>query len=190
MATATKATPDAPKKTGVERPSSFIPTPERISQFLEIKTEEVTQQMQSVEGRQSLYKKLIEHQADLKKAHVDFNPEQLHQQLELAGETLATKRKFLNDVKNPEKKSIFGRVWSSVKGFAKNHPVVTTLLVAAAATAAVAGGFWLAGQWELLMNGTGLAKIFGSAKAASELVPPTVVTPPIPGGGVMLPGIH
>lgn len=173
----------APGDSG-EQLRPFIPTPERVSQYLELKTDEVTAQMKSVEGRQELVRQLLEHEEDLKNDHADFQPELLQTQLDEVGNALTANELYLQDIQSPEQKGMFRRAWESVKGFAKAHPVVTTLLIASLAAGGVAGGFYLTGNWELLMATTGLSKIFGAAEAAGELVPPTPLTPPLPGGGV------
>ncbi len=162
----------------------FVPTPERVSQYLEKNTEQVMTEMTSVEGRTKLFQDLLKHQKDLMKIDPRFNPEDLQRQLDLVGETLGQKQRYLKDVQSVEKKGVMRRTWDKMKGFAKKHPVVTTLLVLSAAAGGVAAGFYLAGEWELLMASTGLQKVFGSAEAASELIPPTPMTPPLPGGGV------
>lgn len=162
----------------------FIPTPERVSQYLERNTQEVMTQMESVDGREKLYTDLLVHQEALEKVYPEFNPNELRRQLDLVGDTLSQKKLFLEQVKSPEKKRIFRRAFDRVKGFAKKHPVITTLLVLSLAASGVAAGFYLTGNWELLMTSTGLRKIFGGAKAARELIPLTPQTPLLPDGGV------
>ena len=163
----------------------FIPTPERINQFLENRTlEETKNLLSSVEGRQQLLAELIEHQDYLREVHPAFNPETLQQRLDLVAETLEEEKRYLEDMSAPEKKGIFKRAWESVKGFAKNHPVTTTVLLAALATASVAAGFYFTGNWELLMTTFNLDKVFGSAEAAGEMIPVTPATPALPDGGV------
>lgn len=169
---------------GVEIAPEFIPTPERVSQYLEMDHEQVLAELQSVEGRQRLHQTLVEHEEDLRTLYPTFDPVALQSQLDLVGETLSEKERFLRDAESPEKKGMFRRAWDSVKGFAKKHPVVTTLLVASLAAAGVAGGFYLTGNWELLLNSIGLQKILGGAGAAEELLPVTPPTPPLPGGGI------
>jgi hypothetical protein len=172
-------------KKGVEMPNPFVPTPERVSQLLELKTDAVMQQMQSVEGREALYQNLLEH-ADHIKTEIDprFDPERLRPQLELAGETLSQKERFLKATQAPEKKGIFRRSWERVKGFAKKHPIVTTLLVLALVAGGTAGAFYLTGNWELFLSSTGLKKILQGMKAGRELIPPTPQTPQLPDGGM------
>lgn len=187
------ATGPAEPRKGAERASKgsaevapgFIPTPERVSQFLERKTNEVMAQMTSVKGREQLFTELLKHEADLKKVDPKFNREEFRHQLNLVGETLSQKEKFLKTAQSPEKKGLFRRAWEKVKGFAKKHPVVTTLIVLALIAGGTGGAFYLTGNWELFLTKTGLAKIIGSAKAAKELIPPTPVTPELPGGGML-----
>ncbi len=169
----------------VETPRHFIPTPEAISQYLEnIKVEEVAKLLASVEKRREVYDRIMEHEEDIREFDPSFDAEQLRTQLDLVGETLQQKQRFLEEVKSPEKKGLLRRAWEKVKGFAKRHPVVTTLLVLALAASGVAAGFYLTGNWELLMTKVGLDKILGGAKAAEELIPPTLPTEPLPGGGI------
>lgn len=178
------AAPARQPKEVAEIPRRFIPTPERVSQYLEMNSQEVTAQLESVDGRDRVYQNLLQHETDLRKLDPGFNPEELRRQLDLVGDTLSQKKRFLEQVQAPEKKGLLRRAWESVKGFAKRHPIVTTLLVLALAAGGVATGFYLAGKWELLMNATGLSKIFGGVEAAKELIPPTPPTPPLPGGGI------
>lgn len=178
----TTSSAEMPKKTGETMPS-FLPTPDRVSQFLELKRDVVVEKMKSIEGRKALMEQLLEHEEELKKIHPDFDPEELHTNLEAVGETLQEKERFLKATVEPEKKGFFRRAFDRVKGFAKKHPFVTAVGVTALAAAAVAAGFYMAGEWELLMTSTGLSRVFSGAEAAGELLPPTAPTAPLPGGG-------
>lgn len=149
-----------------EVPRKFVPTPERLSQYLERKAEVVNTQLTSVEGRKLISAELLKHEADIKKMDPSFDPKQLDHQLELVGETLRQKQRFMTDVKSPEKKGFFKRAWEGVKGFAKKHPIVTTLLVLAAATAAVGGAAYLVGGWEALLAKVGMGHLYGPAGAS------------------------
>ena len=169
---------------GIEMAPEFVPTPERVSQYLEMDHEQVLAELKSVEGRQRLHKTLVDREEDLREIYPTFDSQALESQLNLVGETLTEKERFLQDVESPEKKGMMRRAWDSVKNFAKKHPVVTTLLVASLAAAGVAGGFYLTGNWELLLNSIGLDKIFKGAEAAEELLPVTPSTPALPGGGI------
>lgn len=167
----------------IEVPKQFIPTPERLSQYLEMNIQEVASALKSVEGRQMLYQKLMDHEQDLLEIDPTFNPELLREQLDLAGEVLHEKDRFLQDVQSPEKKGMFKRAWEKMKGFAGRHPLVTTLLV----LALIAGGGALAlygtGNLELVATRLGLGKMFGAAEAAGEMMPPVPSTPIPPGAG-------
>lgn len=174
---------EKPKGT-VEQVKPFIATPERVSQYLELKTEEVEAQMRSVEGRQQLFDDLMEHEDDIRESHSEFHPELLREQLDSAGEALAAQELYLEEVQSPEKKGFFNRAWDSVKGFTKRHPVVTGLLATAVVAGGVAAGFYFTGNWELLMTSTGLNKVIGAADAAGKLAPATAPTSLLPGGGL------
>lgn len=169
----------------IERPRAFVATPERVSQYLELKTDEVTAQMRSVEGRQELFNRLMEHEEDLRTDHADFHPDALRGQLDAAGETLLAHERYLEDVQVPEKKTLLRRAWDTVKAFPKNHPVVTALLAASAVAGSIAAGFYFTGNWELLMATTGLNTIFESAEAATEFIPSTAPTDLMSNGGVV-----
>lgn len=162
----------------------FYPTPERVSQFLEMDHAQVHTQLKSVEGRKTLLEQLLEHEDDLKSTYPTFDASELQTHLDLVGSTLEEKERFLEEVQSGEKKGMIRRAFDRIKGFAVAHPFVTALGVAALAAAGAAAGFYLAGEWELLMTYTGLSRILGGAEAATELLPPTPMTPPLPGGGV------
>jgi len=168
-------------KNDVETSRPFKATPEVISQFLELKVDEVLAQMQSVGGREQLFAKLMEHEEYLRKIH-DFNPEELRRQLEVAGEAVSAKEKFMKDVTSPEKKTVMRRAWDRLKGFALHHPVITVLLMACL----VAGGYatwhyagntimaWLHGLAE-----TAPADVLRRATEAPAIIP---APPPAPSG--------
>jgi hypothetical protein len=149
----TGAAGDRGRSGQIELLREFIPTPERVSQYLEMNIEEVMVQMKSVEGREELYTNLLEHQQDLQQLYPDFRPERLKQHIDLAGETLAQKERFLRDIESPEKKGMFRRAWDSVRGFAKKHPVVATALVAALIAGGVGGALYLSGTLQLAQAG-------------------------------------
>ncbi|GEM_PF-3640333 len=144
---------------GVEQLRPFIPTPNRISQYLEIKQEEVETQMKSVEGRQALVRQLLEHEEDLRKDHADFQPELLQKQLDEVGETLVANERYLQDIQSPEKKGMFRRAWESVKGFACKHPVVTTMGVLTLLAGGVGGALYLSGYLQLAQAGVAVEVI-------------------------------
>jgi len=77
----------------------FIPTPERVSQYLELKTEEVTTQMKSVEGRRALYDQLIVHEEQLKKDHQNFDAVALRSTMDDIGESLAANERYMRDIR-------------------------------------------------------------------------------------------
>lgn len=137
----------------VEVPRKFIPTPERLSQYLEMNIQEVASALKSVEGRQTIYQKLMEHEQDLLVIDPTFNPDLLREQLDLAGEVLREKERFLQDVQSPEKKGIFKRAWEKMKGFAGRHPLVMTLLVLALSVGGVALVHQLLSSVELAQTG-------------------------------------
>ena len=154
------------KKGSPEVPRRFIPTPERMSQYLELRTEEVNTQLTSVEGRKKLSADLLKHEDDIRKLDPSFDPKQLDHQLEVVAETLRHNQRYMADVQSPEKKNFFKRAWEGVKGFAKKHPVVTVVLVLAAAAATAGGAAYLVGGWEALMAKIGISHLYGGAGAA------------------------
>jgi len=160
-----------------ESMSPFIPTPERLSQYLELKGDEVAVQLKSVEGRQRLFDKLMEHEEELQKIHA-FDPAELRRQLDVAGETIVAKEAYMKDVSSPEKKGMFRRMWEKVKSFPRKHPIVTALLILAAA----AGGMYLIWQYMPVPVPNPME---GAAGAASELAPSTGgAFEAIPEGGI------
>lgn len=167
----------------IDRPRPFIPTPERVSQYLELKAEEVSAQMKSVNGRQELFAKLMEHEADLRRDHADFNPESLRMQMDATGEALQAESTYLKDVKSPEKKGLFKRAWESIKGFPRKHPIVTTVLAAAL----VAGGLYYAwGYLGSIINIPNVAE--GAGAVANEIIAPTGgAFEAVPQSGIALP---
>ncbi|TSC97897.1 MAG: hypothetical protein Greene101449_1066 [Candidatus Peregrinibacteria bacterium Greene1014_49] len=165
---------------GVETVPEFIPTPQRVSEYLEMDHEQVLAEMQSVEGRQRLHQTLIEYEEDLRELYPTFSPESLQAQLDLVGETLLEKEQFLRDVDSPEKKGMFRRVWESMKAFPKRHPVITSLLV----VALLAAGAWRMG-WLPKFDGFGFGlgeggggASGGVAEGAAEGVAETVLSGP------------
>lgn len=116
-----------------EVPRSFIATPERVSKYLDLKSEEVLSQMKSVEGRRTLFEQLMQKEELLKRDHDGFDAKSLHHQLEAAGEALGANERYMKDIRSPEKKSVMRRAWETIKGFPRKHPVVTLILAAAAA---------------------------------------------------------
>ena len=199
--TTTTSSPEMMGNDAAEQQREFLATPERVSQYLELRTDEVAAEMKSVEGRRNLYKQLMEHEESLRKDHKDFNPEELQKQLDLAGETLNANEKYLDDVQSPEKKGMFRRAWESIKSFPRKHPVVTTILVAAAA----AGGLYLAwnylGAMIIVPNvAEGAADVAETIAAptggafeaipSGDIVPPNMTPGPIPSPGVPLPPVE
>ena len=163
-----------------ELPPKFVPTPEKVSGFLNQRTEEITAQLQSVDGRKKIYDGLVEHEADIKKLDPSFDSSDLKHQLDLVGGTLTQKKKFMEDVKSPEKEGFFKRSFNRVKNFAKNHPVASLLLVLALTAAGIGGAAYLAGGIEALLAKVGMAHIAAAATAAEPLgsvVSPGVVPP-------------
>jgi len=163
-------TPDAPMgDRSIEVAPQFFPTPERVSQFLEMETEKVAVGLQSVEGRNQLFQALLEHEEHLRELDPSFNPEKLRTQLDLVGEVLREKGEYMKDITSPEKKGLFRRTWERVKGFAKSHPIVMALLVAAGLVAAVAGAYYLAANIEGALHVVGLEHLYGKQGAAEAV---------------------
>ncbi len=158
-------TPDAPMgDRSIEVAPQFFPTPERVSQFLEMETEKVSAELKSVEGRDRLFQALLEHEEYLRQLDPSFNPEKLRTQLDLVGESLTQKKAFLDDVngenvssakEKKERKGFFGRMWERVKNFGRNHPVITTLLAIALVVGGIALVHKIASAIELAQTGLG-----------------------------------
>ncbi len=152
---------------GPETPREFIPTPERVSQYLELKAEEVKAQMRSAEGRKALYDQLLVHEEDLREDHPNFNADVLQTQLETAGEMLAANDRYLQEIQSPQERTMFQRAWETLKGFPRNHPVVTALLAAAALAGGIAAGLYAAGNMEMVLSSVGLGHLYGTEGAAA-----------------------
>lgn len=146
-----------------ELSQEFIPTPERVSQYLEMNTEKVLAMLESVEGREKLSRQILEHEDELKKDYPSFRPEALQSQLDLVGETLTQKKKFLEHVKSPEQKGIF----NAVKNWASHHKVVTALLLVALVVGGAAAGIYAAGGMEAVLAKVGLSHLYGAAGAGT-----------------------
>ncbi len=170
-------------KRNLEVAPKFLPTPEALSPYLNRNVEEVTQKLQTVEGREEIYQQLLVKAEELKKLDPSLDPQVLKDQLDLTGATLAEKQKFLQTANAPENKTMFQKAWGAIRSFPANHPFITTGLVLAAVAGSIAAGFYFAGEWELLMSYVGLDKVMAAAEAAKELAPVTPATPPLPGGG-------
>lgn len=158
-----------------EVPRSFIATPERVSKYLELKSEEVLSQMKSVEGRRMLFEQLMEKEADLKRDHKEFNAESMRHQLDAAGEALIANERYVADIRSPEKKSVMRRVWETIKGFPRKHPVVTLVLAAAAAGGIASYLGYLPALnfeawWQKLKGLAGFGGGAGASGAASESI--------------------
>lgn len=111
------------------------------------------------------------------------NATRVMEELALYSRELHRGEKYLEQSQLPEKKGILHRSWEGVKSFAWKHPFVTATLVLALAAGGVATGFYLAGEWELLISAIGFNKIKGLAQAIEELSPVTPKTSPLSGGG-------
>ena len=131
-------------------------------------------------------------EADGEPGSRQYQLEQLEQRLILARQTLASEHDFLNRV-NPaaefeneqeaaqdalldriaereesaesgEDRGFWGAAWDKLASLPKKHPIITTLLVVAGTAAAIAGGFYLAGELEWLLAKIGLAAQAGATK--------------------------
>lgn len=160
--------PDTSPDNNQEGVHTFLPTPNRVSQYLELKTEEVEAQMQSVEGRREIYDLLVQHEEDLKVAYPDFSSDQLRVQLDLVGETLTSMEKFTESMQHEQ--GIFHRALESAVDFAKRRPITTAAVLILTTLAAAAGGVaaaaYFAGGMESLLASVGLSHLYGSAGAA------------------------
>jgi hypothetical protein len=89
---------------------------------------------------------------------------------------LAPSREF---EKKTEKKGIVTRMLN----FARKHKFITALLVIAAAAGGVAGGFYLTGNWELLMSNVALLRRQLSTGVGAALPLLDSATQALPGTG-------
>ena len=170
-----------------ELPAKFVPTPEKVSGFLNQREDEIVVQLESVEGRKKIFDTLVEREADIKKLDPSFDSADLKHQLDLVGDTLTQKKKFMEDVKSPEKQGFLRRSFNRVKNFAKNHPVASLLLVLALAAAGIGGAAYLAGGIEALLAKVGISHLAAASSAAEPLgsvVAPGVVPPLIVPGSM------
>lgn len=158
---------------------------QRLSILLGIKEQEVQSQMDTLQGIKNLQEHLKGQESEIKELDPSFNSAELEEGLKLAIEVIEAKDVLAKDMKSPEKAGVMRRALDKLTSFPKKHPIVTTLLVAALAAGGMAGGLYLAGNWELFLTNVGLGKILGSAEGAGEMIPPTLYTPPHPGGGML-----
>jgi hypothetical protein len=160
---------------GMQYPEGFPYRDREVAEArLGMQLDEVRAKIQSGKGRKELIEQL----------GLNGNAESVLDGIDLNVEQLEKKEGFLKRMlKLP------GRALSSIGMFMKKHPVVSTLVILALAAGGVAAGFYLAGEWELLLSKVGLDKILGGAEAARELIPPIPATSPLPGGGMFeIPG--
>jgi hypothetical protein len=156
---------------GIAGGERFTPTPERVSQYLERNVNEVAAQMCSVDGRQQLYRELLQHKRDLRRAYPGFQSHDLQRQLELIGETLSKKDRYLRTVRSPERRSLWSKVWGGITYLPRKHPVITSVLLAAGAGWGIAKLFGLLGA-AIPVPDTAA----GRDAVAQELVPPAAPT--------------
>lgn len=152
---------------GPETGKDFIPTPERISQYLELKLDEVRTQMSTEQGLSSLHDQLLVHEEDLLRDHPGFNPEQLKTKMELVAATLESNERYVKEIQSPQEKGMFQRAWQTLKSFPHDHPVVTALLAAAAIAGGIAAGLYAAGNMEMVLQSVGLGHLYGTEGAAA-----------------------
>lgn len=147
----------------VERPPSFLATPEKVSDVTELQTEEVMTELKSVEGRQRLFDQIMAKEALVRQVHPDFDPEELRTQLDSAGEALAAQEKYLEDMKSPEKKGLFSRAWETIKKYKKTAIIASIV----ALVLLVAGGMYM-GWIPTSLGWVGSGGWFGAGEAAAE----------------------
>lgn len=159
----------------------FVATPEKISQYLPLKAEEIKAEMISIEGRKMLVDQLLEQQDAIKKDHPDFQPEKVRDQLDMGAELLQAEDLYMKSIQAPEKKNLFRRVWDAITWLPRKHPIVTALLIAVALGAGASYMGWIpgidwGGMWSRLQNmmpwnwGKGAAEALPMGEAAGEAI--------------------
>ena len=204
--------------------------------------EEALQQYVSADGREEIFKSLVEDKdavARITELYPNFNLDQFSSDLNSLGELLDKEKEYYHDVvellrtrqrffedtvpgtysfseqelqsdslqggdqidnqlreitdqsseSDREKKNMFSRAWDSIRGFPRNHPIVTTLLALAAAA------WGIAKIWGLLANLVpvpnmapavgGVINELGGAAAGGAMLPAEGlggVVPPVGGG--------
>ncbi|MFA7681986.1 MAG: hypothetical protein WCX61_03065 [Candidatus Peribacteraceae bacterium] len=153
--------------------------PDRVElkeRIADMDAEHIAASLQSAEGQAELIELLTSQQDTFREAGVDFRPEELQSTVALVGATLKDEQDYDMLIRQAEgiettaaevqeaseqQPGIFRRALNAVGGFAKHHPIVTSLLVAGlvatAAIGSVALAAHLAGGWSALMTKVGLA---------------------------------
>lgn len=169
----------------VEVARPFVPTPERLSQYLERNIKDVVTELESVDGREKIYRNLLDHEEEIRKIDPTFDSEILRRQLDLVAETLQQKQRFLETVQEPkskEKQGFWTWAWEKIKSvllFPVRHPAITLLLLAAAAAAI---GMYYSGLGNTLLEW--LPNYSDKAAAvAGEAAPATTAEMALPGTG-------
>ncbi len=180
-----ETSPASSQPEGTEVLSHFVPTPERVSQYLELDHEQVLASLESAEGRKQLYESLMEHEQDLREIDPSFNPERLRSDLDLIAETLKLNEHYLEELEKPENRGIVGKTWDRVKSFAKKHPVATALIVVALVAGTVGGVLYMSGALEATQAGVAVEAIKTFFDGTKILNPPMGELPDFnPAGGV------
>ncbi|MBU0766589.1 hypothetical protein KKF55_02285 [Patescibacteria group bacterium] len=167
---------------------------ERIA---DMDAERISTLLQSVEGQEELCDLLINQHDSFQQVDVNFDPEELKSHVELVGATLKDMQEYDELIRQVEgvdpeaeitvdtpeaqkKLGLFRRALGSVGGFAKKHPIVTTVLAAGLVSGSVAGVLYLSGYLSAAQAGV-------AAEAIHEFIEGTGIA----GGGIgEMPGFN
>lgn len=171
---------------------------ERIA---DMDSERIASLMQSVEGQEELVDILMNQQDTLVEAdpNLRVDPENLQSQVQLVGASLRDMQDYDTLIREAEETveaeaeedqeriGLFRRALRGVKGFAKRHPVVASILVVGLTAAAVAGsvalGYYLTGNWAALMTKVGLSAENTALEVGGAMDAMEPVVENLPGAG-------
>ena len=195
MAVDSTSTGTMPEASMERMPTTFSPTPEAIHELL-VDRDIDTIKQQILEGEkleelaQEVAQAIIEKRVNYQESfpNIDWDNdvdgkleeklrtlllaqlEQEQMRLQDDAKELIYKAERLEAIeKDPEKKGLFTRALDKIRNLGWKGKILVALVVVALAAGAIAGGFYLAGQWEGLMSYVGAAAEAGSADAAGAM---------------------